>query len=1223
MFKEIFLFEFLSAFKKVSTYIFILILLLLGLLLGAILSGVIPMVSIDSNTYINSAEAVTGIIIGLNADLLGLVNSLIMVTVMATAIQKDFQYNTHSLYFTKPITRFGYFFGRFFAVYAVALIIFFAQILGYALGVAMGSSNDSVGPFSVMNYLEPFLLITLPNTLFLGVILFALTTFTRNTFTAYAFSVILVVIRTITNSIVSDIDNKELAAVLEPFGQRAVNLVTEYWTPDEKNTRLIPLEGALLYNRMLWSVIAVGITLLSYFRFSFSQFLNPVSFSFFKKKDEQVSPSPVLGQTLAKLPYAKPDYSAKFEWSQMFYLARFEFSRLVRSVFFMVVVLLGVAMLFISSSFDEAIYGTSTYPVTYKVMENASGIFQFLMVLLILFYSGTMIWRDRESRVDELVNSTPIKNHVLFFSKFFAMMGVVLLLFTIIILAGISYQLYNGYNAIELSIYVKMFFGYRIFSFATITAVVFAFQMLLSNKYLGYVFSFFFVGIIPFVLGLMDLEHALVDFNKGGPGLPYSDMNGFGHFASYTFYFKFYWLAFGALLIALGLRFFARGKEKSFKARFKMTKGEFKGRGKLAVLTSLLVFIGCGSFIYYNVSVLNTYKTSKEREKESAAYEKKYKHLSKITQPRIISSRLNVDIFPEQRGAHITGVFYLKNKSKAILDSVIVFQTPEIKIKSLSLEHASEVFTDKDFGLHLFRMQSNLRPGDSIALKFDLEYFPKGFSNDDPGTSIVYNGTFFNSSVLPSIGYNEGFELGENDARKKFGLAPKPRMADLNDSIARMNNYISNDSDWIDFEVVLSTSDDQIAIAPGYLQKEWTSNGRKYFHYKMDSKILNFYSFLSARYEVKRDKWNDVSIEVYYHKGHEYNIDRMIKAVKKSLDYYTVNFSPYQHRQVRILEFPRYATFAQSFPNTIPYSESIGFIAKVNEKDPLSIDYPFYVTAHEVAHQWWAHQVIGGNVQGSTVMSETMSQYSALMVMEKEYGKAAMQKFLKYEMNRYLIGRSQESKKELSLMRCENQQYIHYNKGSVIMYALKDYIGEDSLNAALKRYIKKVGFQEPPYTNAVEFVDEIRKSTPDSLRYILTDMFETITLFENQARGLQVEALPDGKFKATLEILSMKFQADSLGKQKMVPVNDWIEIGFFADAKEKKSGLGEEILVKKVKVNKDQMKFEFILDKKPVRAGIDPYNKLIDRNPEDNLRDIGSGAGRGGSSPGVSISIGS
>ncbi|MGD6053416.1 M1 family aminopeptidase, partial [Xanthomonas citri pv. citri] len=126
---------------------------------------------------------------------------------------------------------------------------------------------------------------------------------------------------------------------------------------------------------------------------------------------------------------------------------------------------------------------------------------------------------------------------------------------------------------------------------------------------------------------------------------------------------------------------------------------------------------------------------------------------------------------------------------------------------------------------------------------------------------------------------------------------------------------------------------------------------------------------------------------------HEFNVDRMIAATKKSLDYFQANFTPYQHRQVRIIEFPAYARFAQSFANTIPFSESIGFVADL--RDPAAVDYVFYVTAHEVAHQWWAHQVIGADAQGSTMLSESLSQYSALMVMEKEYGRAKMRRFLK------------------------------------------------------------------------------------------------------------------------------------------------------------------------------------------------------------------------------------
>src|SRR4030095_12052140 len=108
--------------------------------------------------------------------------------------------------------------------------------------------------------------------------------------------------------------------------------------------------------------------------------------------------------------------------------------------------------------------------------------------------------------------------------------------------------------------------------------------------------------------------------------------------------------------------------------------------------------------------------------------------------------------------------------------------------------------------------------------------------------------------------------------------------------------------------------------------------------------ILNFYSFLSARYAVRRDTFQGINLEIYYHPGHEYNLDRMMESMKKSLEYDGVHFSASQFWQVRILEFPRYAGCAQAFPNTVPYSEGIGFILRASHKDD-DLDMPFFVTA--------------------------------------------------------------------------------------------------------------------------------------------------------------------------------------------------------------------------------------------------------------------------------------
>ena len=497
-----------------------------------------------------------------------------------------------------------------------------------------------------------------------------------------------------------------------------------------------------------------------------------------------------------------------------------------------------------------------------------------------------------------------------------------------------------------------------------------------------------------------------------------------------------------------------------------------------------------------------------------------------------------------------------------------------------------------------------------MELSFEVAIENPGFVNGGSNTGIVRNGTFFhNLTWFPRIGYSPQPELVDPNTRRRLGLAPIQRMPSIDDAAARANHYVTSESDWIDFETVVSTAADQIALAPGYLQREWTEGGRRYFHYRMDAPILGLVAWLSADWEVRRDQWNDVAIEIYHHRAHPYNVDRMIDAVKKSLDYLTSQFSPYQHRQLRIVEFPRYAGFAQSLPNTIPYSESIGFIAKLDEEDDEAIDYVFYVTAHEVAHQWWAHQVIGGDVQGSTVLSETMSQYVALMIMEREYGREQMRRFLKYELDSYLRARGGELIEELPLLLVENQGYIHYRKGSLVMYALRDHVGEEALNAALRRYVEAVRFQEPPYTYSREFLSFVREAVPAGMESIIEDLFETITLYDNRLAAASYEPGPDGTWVVSLEVESRKFRADGEGTETEIPVDDWIDVAVFGEREPGSSPDGKLLALEKRRIDASETAFELVVDEEPRRAGIDPFTKLIDRNPDNNVASVARRAG--------------
>jgi ABC-2 type transport system permease protein len=1196
MFKQLFLFELKFWFKKPATYIFFLIFFALTMLFTAAVGGLLGGSSSDSNDIINSANAIAGILNGLNTDIIGVI---ILITIIAPAVYKDFQYNMHPLLFTKPISKFGYLFGRFTAAFTVALFVLSGSVLGHMITCTFpGIEASKLGAFHLMNYLQPFILFVVPNTLLVGAIFFSLVTFSRNMIAGYVGCVALVLIKSIASSLLADLDNQTLAAILEPFGEQALKKITKYWSPSEQNTLGIPFEGVLLYNRLLWLGIGLGITVLTFFRFQFSQFNEPISF-FRKKKKESLSIPSIQVNSLSDVPKATQNFTPKFSFYQTV------------------------------SSQLSLIYGTSTYPVTYQILQLGGSIFQFFMIVLIVFYAGIVVWRERDAKVDELIGVSPLAPWVSFASKLIALIFVQVVLLIVIMFTGMCIQMYNGYYKVEVMHYMQELFGFRLIGLSLICVLAMAMQVIINNKYVAYFVVVLIVILLPIAFGLLEWNNQLAQFNSSGPRLPYSDMNGYGHSIYPFLIFKIYWTGLALVLIVLSNLLWVRGKEKGFKNRLRIAKPLFTGKAKLALFSGLLLFLLTGGFIFYNTNILNKNISPKKEEVAQANFEKKYKRYSKTTQPRIVSTNWNVNIFPEERSVKMDGYYILKNKTRKSIDSILLNLFTEINFNELKFDKpTSLVLDDKENGFQIYKLTTSLQPGDSIRLDMNLNYVPKGFKNKDAGTAIVYNGTFFNNQLLPSLGYPEGSELSEESARKKYGLGKKERMANVNDTLARMNTYISSDADWINFECTLSTSNDQIAVAPGYLLKEWKQDDRNYFHYKMDCKILNFYSFLSARYEVKRDAWNNpstgqkVAIEIYYNKGHEYNLDRMIKGIKKSLDYYTKNFSPYQHKQIRILEFPRYATFAQSFPNTIPFSEGIGFIAKVDDRDPESIDYPFYVTAHEVAHQWWAHQVIGGNVQGSTLMAETMAQYSALMVMEKEYGKIAMKKFLKYEMNQYLIGRAREGRKERPLMLVENQQYIHYNKGSIVMYALKDYIGEDSLNAALAKYIKKVAFQEPPYTNSIEFVNYLKAATPDSLKYIINDMFETITLYENKTTKCSYSKTADGKYLVKISVESKKMKADSIGRMKDVAVNDWMDIGVFGSKDVNGKKTETQLYLQKRKIDKNKMDFEIIVNEEPLKAGIDPYNKLVDRNPDNNTKSFKSdGKDNSDDNEGTSVTI--
>ncbi|MBZ2208951.1 ABC transporter permease/M1 family aminopeptidase [Massilia soli] len=1181
------LFEARQRLKLLSTWVYFAMFLAMAMLWMAAAGGVFKeaIVTFGGKVLINAPRS-----IDLTVAFLGCLGVVVVAAIAGRSVQQDFEYDMHHFFFSAPIRKADYVFGRFLGAFLTMAIIFSSIVLGAWLGTWIpGIEPDRLGPSTPMMYLRPFVFTLLPNLFIFGSIFFVLAALTRRMMPVYVASVVMMVGYIVAPQLARDLDYKTLAALIDPFGTTALIRVTEYWPIAERNVRTIPFDGVYLLNRLIWSGFGLVVLLLGYWRF---HFISSADSGAARRSDGEL---PLQLSHTAVGTREKPDFASRSLALLLVRSAWLNFRESVKNIYFAVIVLAGVLAVFASAINMGSIHGTGTYPVTYKVLEMIGEMFALFMLVVTTFYAGELVWREREARMAPILDVMPVPTWVRMLGKVCALIGLQALMLFVLMICGLLIQVFKGYFVFELGLYIKTLFLIQLPQYALLAVLAIALQVLFNHKYIAYfAMIVYYVGSITF--GTLGLDHPMILYGTS-PQFIYSAMNGFGHYLTRERWFMLYWGGAALMLLVLTLVFWPRGCNDELGSRLRLARRNLSGPVLAGFALGLAIFAGTGALLYFNLHVANDFHTAWQDEQKRAEYELRYKPLAQLAQPRVTGVDLKVDIAPEQRTLAVRGTYQLENRSGRPVTDILVNQDRRASLQLRFSQPARRVIADHERGAYLYKLATPLAPGARIAMAFDVRYAPKGILGMGLDTPVVGNGTFFNKDALPSIGYLRAIELDDARDRKRHGLPARERMLAQDDPQGQAVNYVSPDADWINFNAVVSTSPDQIAIAPGTLEKEWLDKGRRYFHYKMDRQILNFYAFQSARYEVRHDRWRDVTIDIYYHPSHDANLDRMVRGVKASLEYYSANFSPYQHKVVRVVEFPRYASFAQSYPGTIAYSESLGFIAKVDDQDQKQIDYPFHVTAHEIAHHWWGHQLVAADTRGATVLTETLAEYSALMVMKKTMGPHKMRRFLRHNLDRYLMGRALENKKELPLAQNENQDYIHYRKGGMAMYLLQDVLGEDKVNGVLHDLLTEHAFHGPPYNGAGVLTAALRRVTPPEYAYLIDDLFESIVLYENRATMATAQRRADGKYTVTLAATALKMRAGELGEEKEAPLKDVIEFG--VDDKD-----GRPLVRERRIVGSRDVVVTLIVDGRPARAGIDPDNKLIDRKPSDNMIEV-------------------
>ena len=1133
-----------------------------------------------------------------------LIGMLVITLFINNALLRDFEQGTAELFFASPIRKRDYLAGRIGAALVASLVVYLMVAAGLFIAQFMPWIDPvRLGPVSVGPYLWALVVFVVPNLLFTGALLALLAAATRSILWVYIGVVGFFVLYGVSGSLLSDLDNLWLATLLEPLGIRALSRTIRYWSAEERNTGLPALAGYILGNRMLWSAIALGL-----FAATFAVFKTQRSGTarrLWGRKARVDAPARTAPRpTRTPVQRVVPAFDRGTRWRQFLRQVRFDTVGVFRSVPFLVLLVLGLANFIPGALFQQSMYETAIYPVTSQMVAALQSSYGFMLVIIVLFYAGELVWKERGAKIGEVTDAMPVPDWIPLLAKFTTLVTVIVAFQLIGMVASVLIQLGKGYAQLEPLLYLKSLVLYSL-GFILMGGLALVLQVFTNNKFAGYALVLV-VLVAQGVLGMLDFTHNLYSY-AGSPNAPYSDMNGFGHFLLPQLWFQAYWGLCLLCLLLLAAAWWVRGVDTGRRQRWALARARLQRGLATPLALGLLAFASVGGFLFWNTNVRNAFRSPDDLLDLQARYEREYGQYRELPQPKILAATIEVDLHPETQSMRAHGTYRLRNPHAAPIREIHVTMPEDKALAAIDLGGAELVKHDVAIGYRIYRLAQPLQPGAEREVSFDVDYHPTGIGNGQAQTQFVDNGSFFNNRAFPRFGYDEAGQITDRNERRKRGLGEPRRMPKLEDAAARASTYIGDDADWIDFKTTICTAPDQVALAPGYLRKEFTRDGRRCFSYAMDRPMLNFYAYLSARWSVKKGEYRGsdgraIPIEIYFDPKHPYNVDRMIEAVRKSLTYFEANFSPYQHRQVRIIEFPGYAGFAQSFANTIPYSEDIGFITDLRKED--AIDYVFYVTAHEVAHQWWAHQVIGGNVQGATVLSESLAQYSALMVMEQEYGRAKMRRFLKSELDSYLAGRGGERIEELPLYRVENQQYIHYRKGSLVFYRLREELGEDRLNRALARFVRDKGYQQPPYTTSAELLAYIRAEASPQQQGLVTDLFEKISFYDNRVESAVARRRNDGKYEVTLDLHAAKRHADGKGKETAVKLDDWIEVGVFARGPSGEERDEKVLYLERHHVTAEEPTIKVVVDAEPHEAGFDPYNKLIDRVSSDNRKRV-------------------
>lgn len=1211
MFRKVFLFEIQNRVRRPAIYLYFAAALIFTI--GSFATGSLP---VGEKEHINSPYLIAMWCAGITMMMM-----LVSSSVMGVAMYRDIEYNTKDYYLTYPITKAGYFWGRwlgsFFCMLFISSSILIGIYIGSRLGPAMGWKDPKqYGPNYLSYYLWPYFTIALPNLLFTSSLFFGLVAITRNVKVIYSGGILLFLGYFLSIFFFNNTNNTTVINLADPFALNGVRLAANGANSIRKNTGPFPVEGQFLLNRIIWGGLGLAILLYTYLRFNFETF-------FSGKRDKSAIDDTVTRGKRSIIRNVKVSFAPRHDRSTLISLVRMELTNIIRDNYFWIILLSGMVFLGFVFWLGDADFGVPYFPRTVMLFNIFMEVFPFFIFFIILFYTGETLHRDRITRYAFINDSLPPPNWVLNGSKLIALLMLGASLAFIPVVLGLGVQVAKGFFHFNFPVYATWLFIIVLPRLLEMVLFSYMIHVVINNKFAAHA-----VGVVFWVLVFFLQTTGVFDYNlllySYTPGFRITDMDGLGHMGRAVNWFNLYWLIVGGLLVVVAALFYYRGVSSSFRERWQLLGERFDAKTRIITGVLLLAFFGVGGYTYYNVSYLNDFLTRTEHEDRSIIYEKTLKRYQSLPLPKISGIKLYADLYPDKQEAIIKGWVTITNKTGTPITQLLMdaedLTEYSIRQNGQLLPYTNPLLYPRGMfnwfrpaqdtaEFRLYRFPAPLLPGDSTILEINSAIIQHGFSNGLYAEKMLRNGTFF-SGGLPAFGYDDDEELNSPYVRKKSGLSPKVE-EDIpqNDPEGIRTLKAGAIADLIHFDVTVSTAGDQTVVAPGELQREWwQQDGRHYFHYVRTQPGLYLpVALLSARLSKVHDTVrldHPVDIDIYYHPDHDANIARFVAAYKDGLRYFSSAYGEYPLKNIRLAETSDFGPNEASMTSLDTYAEKYAWNADFSRPDQY--DYCYFTTIRQLAQQWWRFQVAPNETAGCLMIPEGLASYAALIMAERKYGGHNIKSILQDQLWFYLFIRRRLEESEHPLLTAD-KWYEWNGKAGVVLYGLRDLIGEDSLNAALREFKNTYAFRkDPPFAGAGDLYHCLQRHVPDSLQYYLTDTWEKVTLYDNRITDARaVPAGRPGEYNVELTVQVAKVWVDAKGNEmEAKDMNDYIDIGVFGANSTNKEGrsVAAPLFFKKLKLSAGVHTFHVLVKGKPVSAGIDPDAKLIDRQPNDNMK---------------------